>query len=93
MNILITGGERMTSEIYQRNSDYFLIARKTFRKLKEQKKLNKKQIKEIEKKLKVMSFWLLLNTPKNKDNPEIVRGRLQLCLRNLNKQVEKQGKN
>lgn len=73
----------MNENIYQKNSDYFLIVRKTFRKLKENGKLNKIQIKEIEKKIKVMSFWLLLNTPKNKDNPEIVKGRLQLCLRNL----------
>ena len=74
----------MISETYQRNSDYFLIARKTFRRLKQQGKLNKKQIKEIEKKLKVMSFWLLLNTEKNNQNPAIVKGRLNLCLRNLN---------
>jgi len=73
----------MSEELYQRNSDYFLISRKTFRKLKENRKLTKIQIKEIEKRLKVMSFWLLLNTPKNKDNPEIIKGRLQLCLRNL----------
>jgi hypothetical protein len=73
----------MTEELYQRNSDYFLIARKTFRRLKEKGKLTKIQIKEIEKKIKVMSFWLLLNTPKNKHNPAIVKGRLQLCLRNL----------
>lgn len=73
----------MSEELYQRNSDCFLIARKIFRRLKEKGKLNKQQTKEIEKKIKVMSFWLLLNTPKNKDNPEILRGRLQLCLRNL----------
>lgn len=74
----------MTDEIYQKNSDTFLIARKTFRRLKYVGKLTKSQIKEIEKKLKVMSFWLLLNTPKNKTNPEILKGRLELCLRNLN---------
>jgi len=73
----------MNQEYYQRNADYFLIARKTFRRLKERGKLDKKQIKEIEKKLKVMSFWLLLNTPKNKHIPAIVKGRLQLCLSNL----------
>lgn len=74
----------MNKERYKRNSDYFLIARKTFRRLKQQGKLNKKQIKEIEKKLKVMSFWLLLNTEKNNQNPAIIKGRLNLCLRNLN---------
>jgi hypothetical protein len=73
----------MNYEIYQRNSDYFLVARKTFRRLKQQGKLNKKQIKEIEKKLKMLSFWLLLNTEKNNQNPAIVKGRLQLCLSNL----------
>ncbi|MFH1237908.1 MAG: hypothetical protein V1491_00520 [archaeon] len=75
----------MDKEIYQRNSDYFLIASKTFRRLKQQGKLNRKEIKEIEKKLTAMSFWLLLNTEKNNQNPAIVKGRLQLCLRNLNK--------
>ena len=54
----------MTSqEIYQINSDYFLI----------------------EKTLTAMSFGLLLNTEKNNQNPAIVKGRLNLCLRNLKK--------
>ena len=74
---------KMNNKLYQRNSDYFLLARKTFRRLKEQGRLNRKQIKKIEKKLRVMSFWLLLNTPKNKYNPSIAKERLQLCLRNL----------
>lgn len=74
----------MSNDQYQKNADYFLIARKTFRRLKQQGKLKRNQIKEIEKKLKVMSFWLLLNTKKNNQNPTIVKGRLKLCLRNLN---------
>ena len=73
----------MDREIYQGNSDYFLIASKTFRKLKEQGKLSKKQIEKIEKKLTAMSFWLLLNTEKNNQNPTILKGRLELCLRNF----------
>ena len=73
----------MNKEIYQRNSDYFLKVSKIFRRLKEQEKLSKKHIKEIEKKLTVMSFWLLLNTEKNNQNPTIVKCRLELCLRNL----------
>jgi len=75
----------MTKELYQINSDYFLIASKIFRRLKQQGKLTKKQIKEIEKKLTAISFWLLLNTEKNNQNPAIVKGRLNLCLRNLEK--------
>lgn len=75
----------ISQEVYQKNSDYFLIASKIFRRLKQQGKLNRKQIKEIEKKLTAMSFWLLLNTEKNNQNSAIVKGRLQLCLRNLNK--------
>lgn len=75
----------MNKEVYQRNSDYFLRADRLFRKLKQQGKLNKKQIKDIEKKLTVMSFWLLLNTENNNQNPAILKGRLQLCLSNLNK--------
>ena len=75
----------MNKEVYQKNADYFLVAGKVFRRLKQQKKLNKNQIKEIEKKLTAMSFWLLLNTENNNQNPKIVKGRLQLCLRNLNK--------
>ena len=72
----------MDRGLYLRNSDYFLIVRKTFRKLKERGNLTKTKIKEIEKKIKMMSFWLLLNTPNNQ-NPTLVKGRLQLCLRNL----------
>ncbi len=73
----------MTTEIYQRNSDYFLVTSKIFRRLKQQGKLNRKKIKEIEKKLTAMSFWLLLNTEKNNKNSTIVKCRLELCLRNL----------
>jgi len=75
----------MNSEIYQRNSEYFLMADKLFRKLKREKKLTRVQIKKIEKKLTAMSFWLLLNTERNNQNPTIIKGRLQLCLSNLNK--------
>jgi len=75
----------MNEELYRESSDYFLMTRKKFRKMKEQGVLSKYQIKEIEIKIKMMSFWLLLNTPKNKNNPTIYNGRLQLCLRNLKK--------
>ena len=75
----------MTSEIYQINSDYFLIASKKFRRLKGLGRLTKKQTKQIEKKLTAMSFWLLLNTEKNKQNPAIVNGRLKLCSNSLDK--------
>lgn len=71
----------MNEEIYQKNSDYFLIVRKTFRQLKQQGKLDKNQIKNIEKKIRVMSYWLLLNTQKNKNNKIILNHRLTLCLR------------
>jgi len=72
-------------EDYQHNSDRFLFACRIFRRLKREKKLNRKQKKEIEKKLRVMSYWLLLNTPQNKNNPAILQGRINLCLSDLKK--------
>lgn len=71
----------MNEEIYGRNSDYYLIARHKYRQLKKQGKFNKKQIKEIEKRFRIMSYWLLLNTPNHKEK-SILQHRLYLCLKN-----------
>ncbi|HJX51079.1 MAG TPA: hypothetical protein VJ438_06475 [Candidatus Nanoarchaeia archaeon] len=71
----------MDKELYEKNSDMYLIARHKYRQLKKQGKLSKRQIKEIEKRFRVMSYWLLLNTPNHKEKI-ILQHRLFLCLKN-----------
>jgi len=71
----------MDPNIYERNSDIFLQERHKYRELKKEGKLTKKQIKEIEKRFRIMSYWLLLNTP-NHNEKVILQHRLFLCLKN-----------
>ena len=66
---------------YEKNLRTFLIARDKFRILKRTNKLTKEQIKKIEKKFRVMSYWLLLNTPENKEE-YVLKHRAYLCLKN-----------
>lgn len=74
----------MNEEIYKQSSEYFLFCSKRFRELKKEGKLNRQQINKIEKKLRMMSYLLLLTTPKNKNNLEIIRQRLIFCIRDFN---------
>ncbi len=46
---------------------YLLEADKVYRKLKDKKSLNNKQKKEIKKKLRLLSYYVLLNNPKIKN--------------------------
>lgn len=75
----------MTGWNYRANSNRFLLACRIFRKLKKQNRLTRNEKKEIEKKLRVVSYWLLLNTPENKNNSAILRGRINLCLNDFKK--------
>ncbi len=72
-------------EKYAKISEEFLKISKRFREIKKENKLSKKQKKEIEKNLRIMSYWLLLHNPQNKNNQTILQGRIELCLSNFKK--------
>ena len=70
---------------YNEVSRKFLLLDERFDELKTKKLINRKQKKQIEKRLRVLSYWLLLNTPKNKNNSAIFQGRVKLCLNDFEK--------
>lgn len=51
--------------------------------LKERKKVRGKKLKEIENKLRVLSYSVWLSTPKIKNNPMRKRETLLLCLKDF----------
>jgi hypothetical protein len=75
----------LEEEKYKKISRLFLLLDDRFDELKKKKLINRIQKKEIEKKLRILSYWLLLNTPKNKNNPILLKGRINLCLNDFKK--------
>ena len=71
----------MNNQIYEKNSQLFLIARDKYRLLKRNGKLNRKQISELKKRFRVMSYWLLLKNPNHKEKT-IQQHRAFLFLKN-----------
>jgi hypothetical protein len=66
--------------IWKERAKYLWEAELIFDELKNSKKLNRKQKKEVEKKMRRMTYWVWVNSPKIKNNIPMRNSVIQECL-------------
>ena len=68
------------SLLWKERVKYLWDAELLFDELKIKKKLNRKQKKEIEEKMRKMTYWVWVNSPKIKNNLILKENVIQKCL-------------